>query len=192
MHQWKHIFLVSLKFSINNYHCTHTSLTKPVFWLGSSPDSYRVTGAETLLMFTWYRQTPPWRWTQTATQMRRARMRAGTDRTDTSLPPPLCAVPLSEPCLPPAPPLALGRARALAPLLWTLSLSRRLVWGPAPCPLPAPGSSHTMTGFMILLFVQSSASNQECRKTKVFTLLYFNILAMCSTTISLSVCWIHS
>ena len=121
------------------------------------------------------RLTPLWQWTPTVMQTRRGLMRAGTARTDplpaalTRTPP--FTVPLCEPSLPPAPPLAPGLARALAPApAWTVPLSRRLVRGPAPCPPPAPGPSHTMTGPIILLSAQRSASTQECRGTKVFPL----------------------
>lgn len=124
------------------------------------------------------RQTPLWLWTQTVMQMRRGPMRAGMGRMDPLLfarmKMPACTVPLSEPSLPPALPLAPGRAPALAVSLarvWTVSLSKGLVQGPAPCPPPAPGPSHTMTGLIVLLSAQWSASTQECRETKVSTLL---------------------
>lgn len=125
-------------------------------------------------MLLFCRLTHLWQWTQTVMQMRRGLMRAGMDRTDPLLAAhikmPLCTVPLCEPSLPPVPPLALALAPALPPV-WTVPLSRRLVRGPAPCPPPAPGPSHTMTGPIILLSAQQSASTQECRETKVFTLL---------------------
>lgn len=149
-------------------------------------------------MLLFCRLTPLWQWTQTVMQMRRGLTRAGTGRTDPlpaarmKMPPctvPLCEPPLPELPLPPALPLALGPAPAAAlARLWTVSLSRRLVRGPAPCPPPAPGPSHTMTGPIILLSAQRSASTQECRETKVFTLLdtaiqstqiLFHVQALC-------------
>lgn len=128
-------------------------------------------------MLVFCRLTPLWLWTQTVTLMRRGLMRAGMGRMDPLLAAlmkmPPCPVQLCEPpSLPPALPLALGLAPAPDAALaqvWTVSLSRRLVRGPAPCPPPAPGPSHTMTGPIILLSAQQSASTQECRETKVFT-----------------------
>lgn len=123
------------------------------------------------------RLTPLWQWTQTVMRMRRGRTRAGMGRTDPLLDTHMkmqpFTVPLCEPSLLPALPLALGLAPAPAAALarvWPVSLSRRLVRGPAPCPPPAPGPLHTMTGPIILLSAQRSASTQECRETKVFTL----------------------
>lgn len=104
-------------------------------------------------------------------------MRAGMGRKDphpaTHMKMPLCTVPPCELSLLPALPLALGPAPGAAlALLWTVPLSRRLVRGPTPCPPPAPGPLHTMTGLMILPSAQQSASTQECRETKVFTVLH--------------------
>jgi len=137
---------------------------------------YKYNGMKILCCTSAARLTLQWRWTRTVMQTRRGLMRAGMGRTDPLLAAlrqmPACAVPLCVPPQPPALPLALGLAPAVDPSpAWTVPLYRRLVRGPAPCPPPAPGPSHTMTGPIILLCAQRSASTQECRETKVFTRL---------------------
>lgn len=119
------------------------------------------------------RETPQWRWTRTVIQMRRVLRRVGTGRTD-RLPATLVRTPLCELSLHLALPLALrpalAPAAALAPLR-AVPLPRRRAGGPTPCPHPAPGPFHTMTGLMTLLSARWSTSTQECSETKVFTLL---------------------
>lgn len=126
------------------------------------------------------RLTPLWRWTQTVMWKRRWLRKAGMGKKDPLLVPhmkrPPRVVPLCRPSLHPALPLApsLGQSP-----VWvrTLSLCRRLVRGPAPCPHPAPGPSQTMTGPIILRSAQQSASTQECRLLKVFTLIHTDYYA---------------
>lgn len=140
------------------------------------------------------RLTLPWLWTQTVIQMRRGLRRARTAKTN----PPPAALLRSPPCtarpsrrpLPPAPPLAPAPAPARhAVRVRTMPLSRKLVRSPTPCPPPAPGPSLTMTGLMILQRAQWSASTQECRETKVFTLLNTGLHAHCVLWISNIVSW---
>lgn len=121
------------------------------------------------------RLTHLWQWTQTVMLMKRWPRRAGMGRMDPLLAAPMkmppSIVPLFKLFLHPAPHLALRPGQAL-PRVWTLFHYRRLVRGPAPYPHPAPGPSQTMTGPIIPLSAQQSASTQECRETKVFTLIH--------------------